>query len=642
MGGIWVSPGSVSGTTDINGITSTLVEARFADAASFAINARDWTYQYSNAVVELVGDLELPATGEIGVDIPDIPPINYSSRPKLPPPGIDEQWPTAPEEPTITTVNPPAAIEIPVFSIAPPQIGGIEKPVFDDIKDPGDAPTIGDTPLPPLPDLTPPDKPFFTQITVPSAPRLDIPVFDATYVDEAIDIPAGFSWAESPYNSPVWVNLLETVLDGLRNGGTGLSPETQADIFANGIALFDREADKALQEIESYFAAKNHLLPQGALAEKVTEIMSANIRSKRELLRDITTEQAKLAKEHTQYIIDKAVSVETVLREFHNSQNGRTLEAAKELAASAVTIYNAMVSRMQLKIEKYKADASVYESRIRAVQMIVEVFKAQVEAAKLEADIQETLASIYKEQIAALEVMARMYSVQLESAKLSIEKDRLKLDAFKTSTEIYVARLSAQQVKADIYGKELEADKTKAEIFTEQVRGFAAHLEAKKAESNIAIAGVDIRIRGNDNAIEKYKAQLDAYKAAILAVSSKVSGRVDGFKAEVAGYSAETEALASYYGAIIKEIETRIRKAELQTTQAVAKVEATTRGYVAVKELQLKGTQGLVTVGAQLASAAMTSVNANASIGASASNSNSDSFSSHESLNESHGYQHEG
>ena len=92
------------------------------------------------------------------------------------------------------------------------------------------------------------------------------------------------------------------------------------------------------------------------------------------------------------------------------------------------------------------------------------------------------------------------------------------------------------------------------------------------------------------------------------------------------------------FQAKVQEIQARIEAARLNMQVAVAEVEATTRGYVAIKELQVEGTKGIMNVGAQLTASALNAVNASASFGFSGNMGAGESWSHGESISESHSY----
>ena len=73
--------------------------------------------------------------------------------------------------------------------------------------------------------------------------------------------------------------------------------------------------------------------------------------------------------------------------------------------------------------------------------------------------------------------------------------------------------------------------------------------------------------------------------------------------------------------------------------KAIAEIDSITKSYTAVKELQLKGAEGIMNVGAQLTASALNAVNASASIGFSGASSSSESSSESQSISENHNWE---
>jgi len=488
--------------------------------------------------------------------------------------------------------------------------------------------------IPTAPSIVLPDSPSLSEIVLPAPPSITLPLFDAQLPEEIMRTPDGFSWEESPYNSEVWSNLLAKVQDGLVNGGTGLGPDVEGAIWDRARSRQAAENDKLFQKIRDSYVG--YSMAPNALASAEAEAFRHISRNNRDLNSDIAIKQAELAKEHSQFILEKGLSLEEVLRSFHNAQANRSFEVAKAVAKNSIEIVNVLISRYNSKLERYKAEASVYESKVKAALAEVDVFKSMVEASKVSSEVQKNLVDIYGKQIDAIKTHVQLYSAQMENVKVAADIEKTKLEAFQLETQAYIARMSAEKVKFDIYQAETEAEKAKAQTFAEQVRAFVAQVDAKKAESSLKMINLDSVLKENAMKIEEYRGELTGYSAAIDATSKKVGAVVEGFKAEVSAYSAETIATGSMYDAKIKEISARIEEAKFKLQKSVAEVDARTKGYIAVKSLQVKGTEGIMNVGAQLSASAMNAVNASASLSSSMSESFGEHYSSNQSLSESH------
>lgn len=620
-----------------------LVNGRFDATQAFAYEMKDITTTYLSNLSDTLGSLAIPETDQLeDVEIPSVPSLDYSGRPAFGALNLPDGWPdTVPSYPTLYEVPTLSEVTIPTFSGGSFDFTMPEKPTPEDIEEPGSAPSIETVALPAAPSIEIPDEPTLFTVAIPSAPTVDLPAFSETYVDEIISIPAEFSWEESPYNSEIWDALLTDVIDGIENGGTGLGADVEAQLWERARERQRLENDKAYREAEGYFAARGHQLPPGAMVGRMLEIGKEILQANKDLNIDITVKQAELAKEHSQFIRTMAADMEKVLRGFHDSRVNRSLEAAKAVVQSGIDTYNALAERQRLRLEKYKTEASVFESKIRAALASVEIFRAQVDGAKVTAEVNNEIIALYSAQVGAVEVGAKLYATQMEGVKIANEIQQIKLDAFKTSVQAYAERVGAEKTRYDVYATEMGGKQIEAQIYSERVKAYLAETQAAETSANINIKNLESALSKNNMLIEGYKAELFGYTSEIEAISKKTDAIVEGFKAEVAGYSAETEVKGMEYQARIKEIDAHINRANLVLQRGVAILDATTQGYIGLSTLQAKGLEGLANIGAQMTSSALNAVNATASVGTTRTGSYSQDYNHSESITESHAYNHE-
>jgi len=618
-----------------------LVSDRFTVTSEYAEDSYNNTMGFIEDIRALVAELELFDIPAIEVDSPEVPSLDYNSRPSMGALPLDEQWPpNTSEKPNLVTLPTISPVEIPIFNIPSPDINMPDKPVDQIVQGPGDSPIIGDVPIPLAPSYTLPDVPTLNEILIPSAPEITIPAFDNTLTDEVFADPQQLVWAESPFNSDVWNALLEKTMDGIVNGGTGLNPEIEAAIWERALLRQQRDDEVAYEEIENYHASKGWDMPQGALAGALLEKSDEISRNRRQTNIDIAIKQADLAQNNTQFMLQMGKDAEVILREFHNAQMNRGLDAAKAIATNSIEILNAKITAYNARIDKYKADAAVFGERVKAALVQVEIFKSQVEGAKVTAEVQKNLVDIYEAQIGAIETTVKIYTAEMEGANIHASIEAQRIDVFKSRVDAYVAEIGAEKAKYEAYGIAAGAEKVKAEVYSEQVKAYTSQVDAKKVEVELQAITLDAAVKRNQGDIDRYKAELSAYAVELEATSKKVSAIVEAYKGEVAGYTAETNAESSRFGALTAEIGARIEEAKFNLQKALAEVSSVTDGYISLKKLQLDGIQGVSDVSAQLAASAMNAVSASASFGYSGGESMSTSFNYGAGSTESHSFSH--
>ena len=626
---VWSNPGS----------SWSLVSERFDLTSAYAASSYNLTADYVDQVLALVKNMETFDIPDIDVSIPDIPELDVTTRPRFSLPVIDGTFPdNTAVKPILAEYEDFTPVTMPVLRFIPPDFSTPTKPDQNAVTPPGEAPNLDPVVIPPKPSITLPTPPVFDDITLPPPPSITLPTFDAGLPDEILATPAEFNWSESPFNSDIWTDLLDKTLDGIVNGGTGLNPDVEQAIYDRARARLQLEHDSKRRGIESDFAARGFPLPGGVLVGRIDEHDAEITRNNLELSEKVMIDQAELAQKNTHFVMQLGLDAEKVLRDFHESQMNRSLDAAKALAASSVEIFNALISKYNAKIDSYKAQAVVYSEQIKAALTEVEIFKGQIESAQVSAEVQKTLADVYEKQLMAVETTIKLYTAEMDGAKVASEIQASRLEVFRLQIQAYVAQLDAEKTKFEIYGVEVEAEKSKAALYSEQVRSYVAEVDAERSKADIQIAQTDAVTKKNVALIEEYKAELSAYGVEVDAAARKIGAQVDGFKAEATAYSAETEAKGMEYGARVKEIEARIEFGKFNLQKALAEIEAATNGYIKIKEQQLKGTESVMNVNAQLAASAMNAVNASASYGYSGSESKSVGFSYGSSMSETHSF----
>lgn len=609
-------------------------QANFYATESFGI-----AQTYINSLTDLLAALEVPSTEDINIDLPSFASINYTTRPSLAGVELPGDWPVNTAiAPSWTALPSFSDVTFPVLSVLPPIWNDPDVPTLGVITEPGDTPAINPVSTPTAPIITLPDPPTLEDILIPAAPVITLPEFDAELPSATIDEPAPFTWGEPNYVSDIWADLLAWILDGLQNGGTGLAANVEAEIYQR---LLDRqldENDRLYTEATDYFAARGFTLPPGMLSGRLAEIQAQISRNNSAASREITINQAELAQKNTHFIVEQGGKLEGMIRDFFTQGTNRLFDANKIMASNAIEVYNSLIARFNLDIQRYEVQSKVYEARIRAALTEVEIFKSEVEGARVSAEVQQTLVNVYKARLQAIESQMNLYVSEMQGAKIAADLEALKLEQFKLETQAYIARLDGEKAKFSLYEIQVKAEGTKAQTYGEQVRAYAVEVDATKAVIAAQVSQAELVLEQNKQEVLRYQTELDTYKAELQAKLSETEAVVSGFRAETGAYEAETHAQAAMFATQIQEIQARIEEARFNMQKAMAEIDATTKGYIALKQLQVEGTSGIMNVGAQLTASALNVVSTSLSYGYNGSESLNEGWSHGESLSESHPY----
>lgn len=609
------------------GSTNELVVGRFDLSTLHANEAIESAYEYMDVLSGILDSLVLPVYDSLDdIDFPEIPPLDFNARPSFTAqledfPTFDNVPPAAPvlqDVPDIEVVIPTENIEFTENIYTAPAINIGNAPENNVNLVSLEMPTKPSLPIPEVPMIS-------ADILMPSKPVIDLPVFDSTLSLTNVNSPGGFSYTPEAYNSDIRVPLFAKILYDLQNGGTGLDVTVEEDIYARGRERQRVENERAYRNAENKFSSPGFELPSGALNSSLTEVDSDISRKNTLLNIEITINQADLAQKNTHFTTEQSVQLEGLLVEFYNNQENRSLDASKAMAQSAIEIFNALVSQEQFKLERYQAEAAVFEQRVRAQLVAVEIYKTEIEGAKATAAVQESRVNIYNAQMGGLETIMKLYATEMESVKIHTETQLSKIELFKAETEAFVAGVGAEQAKVEIFSAQIDSEKTRAGVYGEKVKAFLSKLDAAKTEAEIKGINSENILKSNQLKIDEFGVLLNKYTAEIEMEIKNAQLQVEAFKTEAMAFEAETNAVGMEYEARMKEGMLRIDYAKAELGKQLAVINSTKDGYIALKSLQEKGTEGIMNTNAQLAASAMNAVNVSAS--QSAGGSESDGYS---------------
>ena len=618
--------------------TNFIIQDRFSEIEDYTDDALARVLAYMENLQALLDSLTLPDTEDIeDVELPTITPIDYSSLPSFTQlldefPSFDSVLPTD-----------PVLDDIPEVSVDIPQknfnfVSNVyDVPEVNFGSKPDDEPALTTIDIPTKPEIIIPDAPTLEDIILASPPTINIGSFDAVAPTfDELQTPSEFKYDAAAYSSDIRVDLFNKILYDLRNGGTGLDVSVEADLYARGVERQRVENERLYEEVQNQFSATGFNLPNGAYASRLAMVSNEISRKNDQLSREITISQAELAQNNTQFTTQQAVVLEQMLRDFFNQQESRTLQAAQIASVQAIEIYNALVTQQRLELEKYQAEASVFELKIRAEMNAIEAYRTEVEAARAKVEINNARVNIYNAQMDGLNTLIQMYATEMESARIQATIQQLGIEVYKAKIDAYVASLEAEKSKIQVYATQVAAEKSRADAFGTEVSAYQTQVNAKVAELEAQKMSADATLQKNQLLIDEYRVKIDKYNAEINAELKSAELLTTGYQVEASTYTAQVNAKSMEFESRTKETQAKIDLARAKLDKALAVVNSTTESYVALKQLQVGGTEGIMNVNAQIAASAMGAVNASASQTASYSDSNQTNDST--SYSESHNF----
>ena len=571
--------------------------------------------------------------------VPSAPNVDYSLTPIDPQLDLTRpDWITDPalnfESITFPTV------EMPEFSLVAPSLLFPDLPEVVWPDDPGSAPNMQDVSIPTSPSYFLPDAPTIEELDLPDLPNFSIPAFVANAPEDFLDSPGDlFVYNEEEYTSTLKDEAYDKIVADLRNGGTGLGAEIEDALWQRGRDRLDEELERGYEEIDQAWAQRGFSFPPGMLIAARQKARAEIDEKKLDLNRDITVEQARIAKEHAQFIIDKAIQMEQTLLQHFNQAADRAFQAARATAEFGIALYEAKIRAFQARLERYRTDAEIFKAQLEGELAKLQEYKIRMEGARIEADVQQRYVELYKARLSGVQILAEIYRTEMDSARLQSEVEKLKLEGYAEEVKAYMTKVQANTARYEAYQGQIQGLLGQAQVYSEQVNAYRTQVDAKKTEVEAAASEAGAKVQYNQQQIEKYKAELveytsiaQAYTDELKAHAVVMGAETDMAKAQVAGESARIDAETEVYKA---RSENARREVEMALQKAIEQGKLLASRF----DVSSSSVQAAIRAQAQIASSAITAFNTTVSYGYSGSLGYSESFNKGASVSASHSFQ---
>lgn len=518
-----------------------------------------------------------------------------------------------PDSPVLTSLD-LEHLEIPDFTVAPPDIFLPAPPEGVWPEAPGEAPGLGEIDLPADPAVVLPDPPRFDPVDIPDMPGPITQAFEGQRPPSpAMAAPGNlFVHEEGAYVSPLRDALRDRLQSGLEAGGAGLGAEVEQAFWELGRDRFREELEARLEEISASFAARNCSRPPGPMQAMIGRAYAEYSRRLADLDKEIMVEEARTARQDGQFYVDKALSFEAQQIELFNRTAERAFERARAVAQFGYEALNAEVNLYNAQLAAYQADAAVFEARIRAGLAELQTYKTRMEGASLAADIQSRSVELYTAQLAGATALIETYKARIQGAAVKAETQKQRIMAYESQVQAYVAGINANTAGYNAYAARIAGEEAKARVYGEQVKAWSEYVKAAKSESELLISA---RTEENRLVLEKYKVDVGKYEARVRKAVSEAELLLRGSEAEIKGYEAlvgargvEIDARSKEYAgkvdAYLKSAEVSIKEADMLLQNSLNEM-----------RLEAEKIKSGAQVSAQMAASALSSVNASAAIG---------------------------
>ncbi|MBF0318033.1 MAG: hypothetical protein HQL04_07640 [Nitrospirae bacterium] len=528
-------------------------------------------------------------------NVPAVPSLDISVPT---PPGVEELSAYIPTQAPALNLPPPPKINLP----ARPEV-----------------PSFGDSlSLPSRPNIDMPAMPDIEGADIPPPPNIVIeefsttaPLFDLTAPTER------FQFDEHLYTSALQEAVSTALLNDIDcvEGSTGICPAVETLLWE---AAREREYLNAAREIEDVkrtFATSGFVIPTGAMFAAIDKARQKAANAASTLNRDITIKQADLAVKNRQFAIEKAIALEGLLISYHNSLAERSLNAAKAALEAGIRLYNLKVEAYNTSLNGFKAAALAYETNLKGATAQTELYKSHVEALRGKSqDKNNALMAIYKLRCEQANTVLQAYKTEMEAANLYATMEGLRLEGFKANVEAYKASIEGSDLEFKLHEAAVNAETLKINLYENQLKAYHSALEGKKLlaslnDSNLKAQTDDARLK-----LEVYNAQLDAYKATLQQQQLNMDAAAKMQSAELQAYSSEVAAMAKSFELFIQSGKLNADANIEVAKQSISRAELELKKLAQQASLRINAAAAASDVYKNLASGALSAINALSSI----------------------------
>lgn len=582
------------------------VNTQFTAATNYASQASTRAESFITALNAAAAALQAP---EIVVDStwPAAAALATAAGASISPPSVSfpaDSSGSAPSAPVLSFSEGTAPTEptLPTYSYTP--LAAPDRPLLEALS----GVTLPDS----LGDWTPPAAPALLTISIAPFNGVNdhadwVGRLDSIPDDLVLASPTAFSPPDpTRYSS----GLLEDMIALLRQraaGGTGIAPAVEQAIWDRARTREVAAAQANLDEVTRNAEARGFALPTGAFHAQLREAQKTLWAKSAEFSRDVAIKQAELEQANAKHAIEQGIALETQLIRYVNDIEQRTFDAAKFAATNAVEIYNAVVSKYRVLLEKYSTYASIYRSLIEGEKAKVDVYRATVDAERAKVDINQSLIQQQRVEIEIRNAYISLYRAEIEAAQAVISVDKLKVEAFGERVRAYTAEINAETVRVEAYKAQLQGNAALADIYKSQVDAYAARISANASASRARADIYDAEVRGFTSKVQAYTARVGAE-----AEKARTYLGIEGLKVDVA--KLETERNTSNNQLQIANYQALLGYYDKAKQLALQQAKILSDNYFALKTIITEAAKVGAQVNAQMAASAYGTLHASASI----------------------------
>lgn len=409
---------------------------------------------------------------------------------------------------------------------------------------------------------------------------------------------------------------IESQLATYLAGGTGIKPAVENAIYERARGKNDAEARRVRDQAYGEAAARGFTLPSGALMATMQQARQAGADNNARAAGEIVVMQAEMEQRNLQFAVTTSAGLRTAMLNaslsYHQNLigiNGQALDYAKTMLSAVIEVYNTAVRAYGLKLDAYRAEAVVFETRLKSAMAGIELYRVEVAALEAMTSVDKAKVDVYRARIDALTSLSNVYRAQIEAVVSRAGMEKLKLDVFQARVQAYSAQVQAKNAEWQGYTAAIGGENAKVQMFRSQVDAFGAQVQGYRAGVDAKSEVVRAAALTNQARAAQYSATLSGYTAVVQARGEKARTQLENQRQTIIAFQAQTQAAVAnaqvqneYYRSTSL---VGIENAKLQMTAQIQTADSTRAFGQSIAQLGLASAQ----IHSSMAGASMSGMN---------------------------------
>lgn len=308
--------------------------------------------------------------------------------------------------------------------------------------------------------------PGFTAVDFPLLPMLaSVPDVDMSY-DTPVkpdSVNATVDYEEAAFSSDIYQQVMEKVYYDIVNGGSGLDPDVETALYDSKNERNRASNEKAYRVALNAKASLGFEFPEEGVVAVEQEMGKEILRQEYNSANEVLVLQGDLAQKNTQFAITSGLSLDKMKRDFHNSQQDRTLQSKIESA-------NMMLKNYVEGVRAFDIEWTAVGTKLKAMvdkltvtkdsnKILIDGFVAETDGAIAQTkQISTERSSLVEGRKADVDAYTAKSNIQLgiygaltEQQKSEIEKSTLELNAVNGEAQALITELTSTNALKEKY-----------------------------------------------------------------------------------------------------------------------------------------------------------------------------------------------